>query len=126
MLLRPIDESNKTFHLVGICFVPGLMDGESLLGPLPDNWKLQMIFKNGSYVPTYINTSTVNIQSQDPRLQPLGPNWVEITRERTQDDPYFFQWFQNEQSSQIMNSDPRLLPDALKERGILLEHFKLV
>jgi len=126
LLIRPTDESKDTFHLVGICFVPGLLDGESLLDPLPDNWKLQMIFSDGSYAPTYINTLTGHSQSQDPRLPPLDPKWVKITRERTQDDPYFLQWFQDKQSSQIVNSDPRLLPSALKERGIRLEHFKLV
>ncbi|OCK72931.1 HET-domain-containing protein [Lepidopterella palustris CBS 459.81] len=126
MLLRPTDESRDTFQLVGICFVPGLLDGESLLGPLPANWKLEMIFRDGSYVPTYINTSTSHSQPQDPRLQPLDPNWAKTTRDRTQDDPYFLQWFQDVQRSRITNSDPRLLPCALKKRGIILEHFKLV
>ncbi|RWA10895.1 hypothetical protein EKO27_g4210 [Xylaria grammica] len=126
MLIRPTVESKDMYHLVGICFVSGLLDGECLLGPLRDNWKLEMIFKDGSYVPVYINTSTGHSQSQDPRLPPLDPNWAKITRERTQDDPYFFQWFQDKQRSRIMNSDPRLLPSALNERGIILEHFNLV
>ncbi|KAF4459783.1 ankyrin repeat and SAM domain containing 6 [Fusarium albosuccineum] len=126
MLIRPTDESNNKFHLVGICFVPGLLDGESLLGSLPADWKLQMIFTDGSYVPSYVNPSTGHNQAQDPRLKPLEPNWAQITRERTQDDPYFLQWFQNEQTGEIMNSDPRLLPDALRNRNITLEHFQLV
>lgn len=126
MLIRPVDESKDEFGLIGICFVPGLLDGERLLGPLPDNWKLQMIFKNGSYVPTYINTSTGNSQPEDPRLPPLDPNWVKITRERTQDDPYFFQWFKDQERGLIMNSDPRLLPTALEKRGVVLDYFKLV
>ncbi|KAI2637516.1 heterokaryon incompatibility protein-domain-containing protein [Xylaria nigripes] len=126
LLIRPADESKDTFHLVGICFAPGLMDGESLLGPLPDDWKLQLVFRDGSYVPTYINTSNGHSQPQDPRLQPLDPNYATITRKRTQDDPYFTQWFQDKQRNKLVNSDPRLLPSALKARGIKLEHFKLI
>jgi len=83
LLIRPAVELKDTFHLVGICFVPGLLDGESLLGRLPDKWKLQMIFEDGSYVPTYMDTSTGHSQSEDPRLQPLDPNWVKIIREES-------------------------------------------
>lgn len=124
MLIRPTGESQDMFDLVGICFVPGLLDGESLLGPLQNDWKLQMVFENGSYVPTYERTSTKHRQPEDPRLQPLGPDWTKITRERTQDDPYFLECFQDKHG-RTLNSDPRLFPNALSDRGIILEYFKL-
>jgi hypothetical protein len=102
------------------------MDGESLLGPLPEGWKLELVFEDGSYTPTYVNTSTEHRYSEDPRLPPLDSNWAKITRQRTQDDPHFLQWFRNEDRGQVMNSDPRLLPETLIKRGVALEYFKLV
>ncbi|KAK5661140.1 hypothetical protein OQA88_11030 [Cercophora sp. LCS_1] len=127
LLIRPVNETEDKFRVVGVCFVPGLMDGESLLGPLPGNWRLQMIFRGGFYSPTYTDTSLAEImQTEDPRLGSLDPNWVAIPRDRTQDDPYFFSSFRDENTGRVINSDPRLLPNALKQRGVVLEDFVLV
>lgn len=125
MLIRPTGESPGTFHVVGICFVPGLMDGEALLGSLPDQWQLQMVFENGSYVPNYLNTETRHCQHEDPRLQPLNANWEQFAKRRGQDDPYFLGFFKDIRSGRIVNSDPRLCPRALQELGVNLETFNL-
>ena len=111
MILRPA--SPEEFHVVAFCFVHGLTDGESLLGSLLSPWKLQMLFLDGSYVPDYVDTSTLEHQSQDPRLESLTDEWELVHRDRTQDDPAFFQHFRNKRTGEVMNSDPRLLPEAL-------------
>ncbi|RSL80279.1 hypothetical protein CEP52_017411 [Fusarium oligoseptatum] len=64
LLIRSTEQPNGTFNLVGICFVPGLLDSEGLLGHLPENWKLQMIFKDGSLK---IRGSNLSI--------PIGQGW---------------------------------------------------
>ena len=127
MLIRPA--SSGSFLVVGFCFIPGLMDGESLLGLLPEEWELQLAFQQGWYVPTYINTSSHESQSEDPRVQRLqyyAPQWEKISRKRTQDDPYFLQSFQHKQTGEVMNSDPRLLPANLKQHNVQLESFRLI
>jgi hypothetical protein len=124
MILR--QASPGEFSVVGFCFVHGLMDGESFLGPLPDPWKLRLLSRNGSFVPEYVNPLTDKQQSEDPRLPPLADGWKMLQRERTQDDPEFFQDFRNEQTGRVLNSDPRLLPEALAERAVPLETFRLI
>jgi hypothetical protein len=124
MILR--QASPEEFSVVGFCFVHGLMDGESLLGPLPVPWKLRLLSRHGSFVPEYVNPLTDKHQSDDPRLQPLADGWKMLQRERTQDDPEFFQDFRNEQTGEVLNSDPRLLPEALTQRRVPLEIFRLI
>jgi hypothetical protein len=102
------------------------MDAKSILGPMPDPWKIQMWKIDGWNIPYFFNTATKTYSTEDPRLPPLPPQWEKNQRKRTQDDPYFFGEFRNRETGEIMNSDPRMLPAALEQRGVRLESLRLV
>jgi hypothetical protein len=62
----------------------------------------------------------------DPWLGPLPPEWECFPRERTNNDPKIYEGFRNKVTGEVMNSDPRKLPEALEARGVKLETFHLV
>lgn len=123
-LLRQI--ASGDFLVVEDRFVHGLMDAESLLGPIPDPFKLELWCPDGFYEIAFYNSSTRKRSIEDPRLPPLSLEWEIIKRERTQDDPYFFREFRNKITGETRKSDPRMLPEALEQRGVKLEKFRLV
>ena len=45
LLLRPL--SNGNYTVVGECYIHGFMNGEALLGPLPEGWKAVRILEDG-------------------------------------------------------------------------------
>ena len=103
------------------------MDGESVLGPIPHPWKVRMGKNEGGiYVPRYWDKETDTITQDDPRLDSLSPDWERIPREWTRDSPVVAAWHKNKVTRETMNSDPRMLPDALVARGVKLEQFRLV
>jgi len=129
LILRPASNSPDSFELVGECYFYGLMCGESLLGPLPFPWKRR---REGSSVPfkpdigVYWNSEANELTSDDPRLPPLPSEWEKVERERGKDDPIIFTLHRNKLTGELINSDPRMLPDALRERGVELEEFRLI
>lgn len=80
----------------------------------------------GVQTPYFFNKDTLEEVQQDPRLDQLPVGWEAIREERTKDDPQLFSWFRNKVTGETMNSDPRMLPEALRDRGVNLELFKLV
>ena len=103
------------------------MDAEALLGPMPTPWHVEIQSDSMGYrFPRYLNEATNVSTLNDPRLGPLSDVWNQVGHERTRDDPALFQYFQNTVTGEIMNSDPRLLPEALEERGVQLQAFRLV
>lgn len=124
MLLRPT--ASGDFLVVGECYVHGLMDGEALLGPIPNQWRIEMRKGDGFDKPFFHNTSIGESSTEDPRLRPLPVEWEIVPRNRRQEDPYFFKDFRNRTTAEVMTSDPRMLPEVLKERGVKLETFQLI
>lgn len=125
MLLRPLNQ--KTFQVVGKCYVQGLSDCASLLGPLPKGWKVQLYNDSqGQFSQVYMNCDTGATTREDPRLDTMPEDWERVAAERTPDDPFVFAKFKNRRTGEVRNSDPRLLPEALKMRGVNLESFALV
>ena len=107
------------------------MDGEGLLGQLPEPWKFRIVpGSEGLWSPGYLNPSTGTLSHEDPHLTSflgLVPDeWEAIKSERMPDDPKYFQKFKHKSTGEVINSDPRLLPGALKARGIPLEVMRLV
>jgi hypothetical protein len=123
MILRP--QENGAYVVIGKCYVQGLMDGEALLGNLPRSWTVQQHHNDGSYVFKYYNRDTEYLTSEDPRLPPLDESWRKVCRQRTPDDPQHVTYFEHIPTGRIINSDPRLLPDVLRSRGVNLETFTL-
>lgn len=125
LLLRGIASSQ--FRVIGECSAHGLEDAVGLLGPLPTPWRFQFAFDDsGLEMCQFLNVDTGEETFEDPRLPPLPPTWERIDSERTSDHPDVFQIFKNTITGAIMNSDPRMLPDALRGRGVPLRTFQLV
>jgi hypothetical protein len=122
--------SDGRYEVVGECYIQGLMDGEALLGLLPEPWKMQIgPGSEGLWAPGFLDQSTGILSHADPRLDALGPvpdEWEAVQSERMPGDPKNFQKFRNRSTGEIINSDPRLLPDALEGRGLQLELLRLV
>lgn len=119
MILRP-DPSGKC-KVIGICYVHGLSDASCLLGPLSKPWKVGVEWDSLA-LPVYhfINSSTNEKTIEDPRLEPLPEEWRRIDAERGRDDPMAVQKFKSRNTNEVIDSDPRLLPEALKARGVPL------
>lgn len=125
IVLRQIGED--AYEVVGECYFHGIMDGESILGPLPAPWKIRMTTNiGGIHEITYWNPQTNVTSQEDPRLDSLLPEWERLPQEWTREDPVITAWHKNKVTGEVMNSDPRMLPDALIARGVKLEHFKLL
>ncbi|EON70018.1 hypothetical protein W97_09284 [Coniosporium apollinis CBS 100218] len=125
MLLRL--GSSEQYQVVGECYIHGLMDSESLLGRLPNPWRVRLGWESGGiYLGRYYNSSTGVLTEEDPRLDSLPVEWERVQADRTPDDPLVFALFRNKVTGEVMNSDPRLLPEALKERGVDLKTFQLI
>jgi hypothetical protein len=128
ILLRPalsIDQSTCYNHL-GPTYVHGLMEGQALLGPIPHPWKL--IIKNadplGSF--SFLHHQTDEMTAHDPRLDLLPQDWQEVEEESDARLAFHTQHYKNKTTGEIINSDPRLLPEALEARGVHLETITLV
>ena len=128
MILRPIRrEAQSGYTVVGECYVHGLDDAVTLLGPLPFNVTVQfdMTRQGFAIAHTYRNIETKKTTKEDPRLPPLPTGWCRIDRDRTPDDPELFQCYGNTETGEELNYDPRMSADALESRGIQLQDFDL-
>jgi hypothetical protein len=127
ILLRPAhsDDQSACYHYMGPLYVHGLMEGQALLGPMPPPWEL--IINNDTFRDSFafLNLLTNEITLQDPRLDVLPPEWHEIDEE-WETSFIHTQHYRNKTTGDIINSDPRLLPEALEARGVPLETFTLV
>ncbi|KAF2093888.1 hypothetical protein NA57DRAFT_68918 [Rhizodiscina lignyota] len=131
IILRPTSAkpSNSTqFHVIGDCFLHGLQDATALLGSLPRNYTLQMQKDNHSLIPrpVFMNHENGSLQVDDPRLGPIPADWERLPSQRTSIDLHFFARFENKATGELLNSDPRMLPEALEARGVHLQTFQLV
>lgn len=125
MVLRPA--ANGKYQIVGECLVYGLHDAISLLGPLPDGWKVQVYSFSSMLGSEYcfFNEATEVLTVEDPRLEELI-GWERVYSRRTGDDPETFQRFRNLTTKEVINYDPRMSPEALRKRGVPLETFDLI
>jgi hypothetical protein len=90
-------------------------------------WRTRLRNFDGFWFPNYFNPSTVELSTGDPRLGPLPSEWEQIPRSKeTADDLEFLVRFKNERTGAVMNSDPRMLPEALEQRGVELQTFRLI
>jgi Heterokaryon incompatibility protein (HET) len=125
IVLRPL--SAGRFEVVGSCLLHGFSSAEGILGPLPPSWKLQFQYQDlGSLVPYFYNQETEQVTEEDPRLEPLPSEWERLRTESKVGSLSFSHLFRSTSSGEIMNSDPRMLPDNLKLRGVKLQSFELV
>lgn len=122
LVLRP--QGRDQYSIVHRCWLHGLLHAEALLGQLPAPWRLR--YNGGGDAIEYLNTDNGAISTEDPRLPELAVEWERMSVERAPGDPYLFAYFRNKNTREVINSDPRLLPEALKDRGVSLETLRLV
>jgi hypothetical protein len=132
LILRPtIVEGSNCFIVIGESYVEGLMNNQALLGPIPEGWRLHPVHIEGRTVPGYANANTTT--QQDPRA-PLPPGWryiygsIEEPQEIEPDneDEMTEVWFENVVTGESTQYDPRLTPEALRQRGVELQELVLV
>jgi len=108
------------------------MNAEALLGPLPVGWSRQeRLDSRGHYMTGSLNASTQEWipAEDDPRLGPRLEDWDFIPESKWSNQKpkkYNYQEWKNQATGRIVNSDPRLSPKALKQRGVELIDFQLV
>lgn len=66
LVLRPT--ARLQFQVVGECYIHGLANGEALLGPLPDSYRIIHLYGEGLMV--FVDNQTGIVQHSDPRLKP--------------------------------------------------------
>jgi hypothetical protein len=114
------------FQVIGTCYVHGLTDAVGLLGPLPPSVTLRVDDPERRSNYQFFNSSTGVLTDEDPRLPPLSPGWERFEKEWTSVEPHVCAWFRNTETGEEMDSDPRMLPETLKARGVPLRTFSLV
>ncbi|KAI0120886.1 HET-domain-containing protein [Hypoxylon sp. NC0597] len=126
MLLRP--SSTGEYEVIGDCYMHGIMDGEAILGPILHPWKVVLVLEDGDDRIHYVNVEAGYESTGDPRLEqiPMLPGWEPIEWERTRADPYYCTKFRNRETGEVINSDPRLFPEALEARGVPLRTITLI
>ncbi|OIW25301.1 hypothetical protein CONLIGDRAFT_656948 [Coniochaeta ligniaria NRRL 30616] len=131
VVLRPLP--NDRYLLVGNAFVYGLHDAIPLLGPLPPEWCMKLYQYTGHSdraLFRFANQKTGELTAEDPRLEPHR-EWErvyldDIGMDLTGDDPMVFDFFRHNTTGELINYDPRMLPEALEARGVQLRTFALV
>jgi hypothetical protein len=125
ILLRP--HQNGIYRVVGESYIHGLMDTEGLLGPLPTGWRLHRAWDFGPrpvQAQVFTNTETGVVICEDPRLGALPDEWEyagEYDPVRTARPE-----FRHVETQQVTRSDPRLLPEILKKRGVGVKSFLFI
>jgi hypothetical protein len=101
------------------------MDGEALLGPLPDGIeRVQEEFEFSRHTWTCIDRSTGKCDYEDPRFWkvPLPDGWEIVEH----DHDGYWPMYGNDELGITTGEDPRLTAEALKERGVDLRKFVLI
>ncbi|KAK8136781.1 HET-domain-containing protein [Apiospora sp. TS-2023a] len=125
ILLRRCGDGER-WYVVGECYIHGLDDAIGLLGELPNAWRVQITKDHSGHAQySYLNSETGLTTQMDPRLGPLPPAWVPSNSPRQAGMPALRSCYKNIETGEVMDSDPRLLPEALENRGVVLENLLL-
>ncbi|EME89157.1 uncharacterized protein MYCFIDRAFT_86238 [Pseudocercospora fijiensis CIRAD86] len=125
LLIRKTEGGDRQFRVLDWAFVHGVMDGEALLGPLPEGWTVHYRQKEGRWSARFVDAAG-NEYLDDPRLGPLPRVWRRSEIQITADDPIHVDYFENSETGEIINYDPRMSADAFKQRATKLETIRLV
>jgi hypothetical protein len=119
---------SKDQHLfVGCSYIHGIMAGEVLLGPLPAGWKAISLGDGQSdFQQRFIDPARSTHMAEDPRMGPLPPDWSHVIGPDRAWPSKSVKVFRNSATGEILHSDPRMLPDALRATGVPQEKFALV
>ena len=114
-VLRP--QPSGTFQVVGVAYLPSEACNEVLLGPLPPDYRVcYTIRSDGIEYRGFYDEKDNHVIYGDPRLDPLAGPWEYITGKG----------FQNCETGEVTDWDPRRTVDALKARGVKFVDIDLV
>jgi hypothetical protein len=128
LILRPVTHEGKSCYLVvGTAYLSGAMHIEAFFGSVPVGWELTYQFFNDSY--RMVFTQGDVLTQEDPRVA-LPPQWrykyvPQKDEPNTPKEMLDFD-FENVKTKETSWYDPRLTPEALRERGVNLQEFILV
>ncbi|KAI1332494.1 heterokaryon incompatibility protein-domain-containing protein [Xylariaceae sp. FL0255] len=137
IILRPVMDKIDTYHVIGPCFLQGVMFGEGLLGPLPVNWSC-IIHDDRSWC--FRQQGSKKRIWDDPRLWPLPSHWQahfcnfddnsgsfngSCEQEYDEAGRLRSRWFYDTQSKDRSEDDPRLDAQGLETGGVVLKSFIL-
>jgi hypothetical protein len=118
--------SDAKYRYIGPSYVHGMMEGQAFLGPLPPSWHLTIDHVGHISKFSFSNRQTREKTSEDPRLGSTRLEWEPIEKEDSSRLRFYVQHHQHKTTGEIINSDPRLQPDALKARGVDLKTFTII
>jgi hypothetical protein len=132
LILRPIIvETMNRFLVIGESYVHELMSNQAFLGSIPEGWRMNPLWGGQGYYVGYSNAGITT--QQDPRV-PLPSDWRYMYGSR--EDPQEIEaenedertevWFKNVVTGKETSFDPRLTPDALRQRGVDMQELVLV
>ncbi|KAN0106815.1 Heterokaryon incompatibility protein (HET) domain containing protein [Hyaloscypha variabilis] len=124
MILRPTREGN--FKVVGGAYYDEIANGEALMGPIHDLFKLVRRWNapEQSYLPAFLNTENNSYQLADPRLSKVSlPVGWRKKKHKMED---CIQLFINDITGEETEFDPRLTAESLRERGVDIQTLNLI
>lgn len=109
MLLRRSEAGRR--HVIGECYLPGLTNGEAILGPIPGKYKSILAYDDDlrTYVRGFINVDNEEMQNGDPRLMRLSETGIDVL----------------ERDKNRSEANRRLSPEVLKAIGLQIELIEL-
>jgi hypothetical protein len=123
-VLRPTRSTNygTCYSIIGTCYLHGFMNGEALLGKMPNTWDVRERrgFRDmrGMY---FVNTVTGETSRMDPRLDSSYPGWTSRI-----DDYLGVVWKNEERGGDWSLYDPRFSVEALRARGVDIKDIMLI
>jgi hypothetical protein len=116
LVLRPVGDA--AFQLLGPAFVHGLNEAQGILGKIPHPW-IPRVHRPGDFL-SFNNTETGETTFDDPRLKPLGDDWVMSTDEETGAYEFF-----HTATGLRMHTDPRCNLSELQKK-VRVEEFLMI
>lgn len=114
-------------QVVGSGYFHGLMHSEGVLGQLPAPWTYRLARTESMWlVEQFYNTDKGEKTSDDPRLGEMPETWEIVNQPSVLNRRAVATKFRNTATGLLVDGDPRLLPDALKRRGVCQISLSLI
>lgn len=117
---------SEMYRYIGPLYVHGLMEAQALLGALPFHWDLIIDRVGSKRGFLFLNQQTKEKVLEDPRLGPLPVDWEAVEKEDEANLEFYVQHYRNKITDEMINSDPRLVTEALKARGVDVTTITLI
>lgn len=125
MVLR--SRSVEKCQVVGSGYFHGLMHGEGVLGTLPGGWTCESALTESSFfTESFHHRQTGATTSNDPHLGQLPLEWGVETESTFSLSTIAEPKFVNRVTGEVRDTDPRLTPEAIRQRGVNIQAITLI